>query len=229
MSVSHRSPVGRSVSDYLRAAHPNGLTVSEIYDRLVADHNFPGTRQLVMDLLTENPEAYVKGSEGHWLDAMLVAADGGRAFEGEEVVPQAGAQPAGATPSPDRPPQRAGRFGDSYVVFDLETLVGDTVEQRRIIEIAALKFVNGTQAGEFKSFVDPGQQIDLLTENKTHISSDMVIGAPTIEAALPEFSAFIGDLPLVAHNGRGFDLPVLNHWGHVHGLPEIANNLIDRR
>ena len=227
MPVSHRSPIGRSVSEYLRTAHPTGLTVSEIYDRLVADVNFGGTKQGIMDLLTGNPEAYVKGSAGHWLDAMLVAADGGRPSEREEGAVQAEAQPSGATPSPDRPPQRAGRFVRSYVVFDLETLIGDTLEQRRIIEIAALKFVDGVQAGEFKTFVDPGQEVDALTENKTHISSEMVANAPAVEAALPEFSAFIGDLPLVAHNGRGFDLPVLNHWNRVHGLPEITNNLID--
>ncbi len=227
MPVSHRSPIGRSVSDYLRAAHPNGLTVSEIYDRLVADVNFGGTKQGIMDLLTGNPDAYVKGPAGHWLDAMLVAADGGRPSEGEEGAAQAEAQPHGTTPSPDRPPQRPGRFIHSYVVFDLETLIGDTLEQRRIIEIAALKFVDGVEAGKFRTFVDPGQEIDALTENKTHISSEMVAGAPAVEAALPEFSAFIGDLPLVAHNGRGFDLPVLNHWNRVHGLPEITNNLID--
>ncbi|QLQ05975.1 MAG: hypothetical protein HZY76_07855 [Anaerolineae bacterium] len=64
MSVSHRSPLGRAVSEYLRAAHPDGLTVSEIYDRLVADVNFGGTKQGIMDLLTGNPDAYVKGRPG---------------------------------------------------------------------------------------------------------------------------------------------------------------------
>ena len=227
MPISHRSSIGRQVSEYLRAAHPDGLTVSEIYDRLVADHNYPGTKQLIMDLLTSNPDAYAKGSAGHWLDAMLVTANGGRPPEGEERATQAETHPSEATLPPDRPPQRAGRFANSYVVFDLETLIGDTLEQRRIIEIAALKFVDGVQAGAFKALVDPGQEIDALTENKTHINSEMVIGAPAIEVALPQFSVFIGDLPLVAHNGRGFDLPVLNHWNRVHGLPEITNNLID--
>lgn len=227
MSVSHRSPLGRAVSEYLRAAHPDGLTVSEIYDRLVADVNFGGTKQGIMDLLTGNPDAYVKGAAGHWLDAVLVAADGGRPPEGEEGAAQAAEQPPGAAPPPDRPSQRAGHFADSYVVFDLETLIGEALEQRRIIEIAALKFVAGAPAGEFRTLVDPGQEIDALTENKTHISSEMVIGAPAVESALPQFASFIGDLPLVAHNGRSFDLPVLNHWNRVHGLPEIANNLID--
>ena len=87
--------------------------------------------------------------------------------------------------------------------------------------------MDGVQAGKFKTFVDPGQEVDAVTENKTHISSEMVANALAVEAALPEFSAFVGDLPLVAHNGRGFDLPVLNHWNRVHGLPEITNNLID--
>ena len=227
MSVSHRSPIGRTVSAYLQGAHPLGLTVSQVYDRLVADLSFGGTKQLVMDLLTENPQAFVKGSAGHWLDALLVAADGGRPSEGAERAAQPDAQPAGATPSPGRPSHRVGRFANSYVVFDLETLIGDSIEQRRIIEIAALKFVDGMQVEKFESLIDPGQEIDARTESKIHIGNEMISGAPSIEAALPQFLAFIGDLPLVAHNGRLFDVPALNHWTSVHNLPEIANNLID--
>ena len=91
MPVSHRSSIGRQVSEYLRVAHPIGLTISEVYDRLVADQNYPGTKQLIMDLLTGNPNAYVKGASGHWLDATLAAADGGRSSEGEEEAARADA------------------------------------------------------------------------------------------------------------------------------------------
>ena len=31
----------------------------------------------------------------------------------------------------------------------------------------------------------------------------------------------------MAHNGRVFDLPLLNYWGRAYGLAEITNNLID--
>ena len=37
MLPSPQSPIGRTISKYMAEAHPAGLTVSEIYDRLVAE------------------------------------------------------------------------------------------------------------------------------------------------------------------------------------------------
>lgn len=227
MSISNRSPIGRAVSNYLRDSHPAGLNVSEIYERLVSDLNFGGTKQLIVDLLTGNPEVYAKGSAGHWLDAMLVAADGGRVAGRDQYTPLPDTIPVQVVLAPDHHRQFPGRFANSYVVFDLETLIGEAQEQRRIIEISALKFVDGAQIGRFQKFVDPGEEIDAGTENLTRISNVMVGNAPTIDAVLPEFTVFIEDLPLVAHNGRSFDLPLLNYWARVYELPEITNNIID--
>jgi len=228
MHLSHRSPLGQKISAYLQKSHPTGLTVAEIYDRLVADVTYGGTRQMIVDLLVANPNVYVSGPGGRWLDATLVAADGGR------VTPDSDSALHATTPQgeleasiPDRPPQRPGCFEDYYVVFDLETLKAESLEQRRIIEVSALKFVNGQEVGRFQTFVNPGQEIDTATENLTHISNAQVADQPPIERVLPQFLAFIDNFPLVAHNGRGFDLPILNYCCRLHGLPEITNNLID--
>jgi len=228
MQLSHQSPLGHKISEYLQKTHPTGLTVSEVYDRLVADTHYGGTKQMIVDLLAGHPDVYAKGPGGWWLDATLVAADGGRVHVQDEgppgTVTPPQEQPASAE---DRPLQRPGRFQNCYAVFDLETLVAETMEQRRIIEISALKFVDGKEVDSLQTFVNPGQEIDPVTENRTHISSIQVADRPPIEAILPQFVAFIGDLPLVAHNGRGFDLPILNHWCRFHGFPEITNNLLD--
>jgi len=225
MPPSPQSPIGRTISKYLAESHPAGLTVSEIYDRLVAEMNYGGTRQMLLDMLAAHPDVYAKGAGGWWLDSALVAADGGLVSTPE--TPQAGIPPhEQVSLASDRPPQRSGRFQNNYVVFDLETLVADTLEKRRVIEISALKFIDGKVA-KFQRFVNPGQELDAATENLTHISNAQIDGRPAIETVLPEFVAFVGDLPLVAHNGRSFDLPVLNHWCQFYGLPEITNNLID--
>ena len=225
MVPSSRTPLGRKVSDYLRQAHPTGLTVSEIYDRLVADIHFGGVKQGIVDLLAGNPQAYAKGTGGRWLDALLVAEDGALQETGAEKAPPVAAAPEQS--AQDRPAQRPGRLQGDYVVFDLETLISDSAEGRRIIEISGLKFLNGSEAEKFQRSINPQRPIDPATEALTHISDGMVAEAPTLEQVLPEFVDFIGQLPLVAHNGRGFDLPTLNYWCRFHGIPEITNNLID--
>ena len=228
MLPSHRSPLGHQISDYLREAHPIGLTVSEVYHRLVADKNYGGTKQGIVDILAGHPDVYVKGSGGRWLDASLVGADGGPAGASEHHALEPTSLSLQQIVSAERyPSQRPGRFQGRYVVFDLETLKAKTIEKRRIIEISALKFADGVEVDKFQTFVNPGQEIDPATESLTHISDELVADALVIEEILPRFLVFIGDWPLVAHNGRSFDLPTLNYWCRICGLPEITNNLID--
>jgi len=77
MLASPNSPLGRKVSEYLCETHPNGLMVPEIYNRLVEDLKYSGTSQLIVDLLANHPNVYVRGPNGRWLDAASVATDGG--------------------------------------------------------------------------------------------------------------------------------------------------------
>ncbi|MBE5876098.1 MAG: PolC-type DNA polymerase III [Lachnospiraceae bacterium] len=92
----------------------------------------------------------------------------------------------------------------TYVVFDIET-TGFSPVKNKIIEIGAVKVVNGEIADRFSTFVNPQVPIPFNIEKLTGIRDDMVIDADTIEEVLPRFLEFVGDAVLVAHNAS-FDM-----------------------
>lgn len=105
----------------------------------------------------------------------------------------------------------------SYVVFDLET-TGFSPTQNKIIEIGAVKVVNGTIVDHFSEFVNPKVPIPFQIEELTGISDQMVIDAETIETLLPKFMEFCKDCVLVAHNAD-FDTGFIRVNCEQLGLP----------
>ena len=99
---------------------------------------------------------------------------------------------------------RGQSLGDTYVVFDIET-TGFSPETNKIIEIGAVKVENGSIVDRFSSFVNPEVPIPFRIEELTHISDDMVMDAPLIDAVLPQFLEFCADSVMVAHNAD-FDM-----------------------
>jgi len=97
---------------------------------------------------------------------------------------------------------------DTYVVFDLET-TGFSPINNRIIEIGAVKVSGGKIAERFSTFVNPQVPIPFKIEELTGIRDDMVLNAPVIEKALPEFLEFCRGAIMVAHNA-GFDMSFIS-------------------
>ena len=93
---------------------------------------------------------------------------------------------------------------DAYVVFDLETTGFSTVANK-IIEIGAVKVVNGKITDKFSTFVNPEVPIPYRIEELTSINDNMVLDAPTIEEILPKFLEFSEGCVMVAHNAS-FDM-----------------------
>ena len=93
---------------------------------------------------------------------------------------------------------------DTYVVFDLET-TGFSPVNNRIIEIGAVKVVEGRITDRFSTFVNPDVPIPFDIEKLTGINDHMVLDAPMIDQVLPEFLAFCEGAVMVAHNA-GFDM-----------------------
>lgn len=93
---------------------------------------------------------------------------------------------------------------DSYVVFDLET-TGFSPHQNKIIEIGAVKIVQGEVVDTFSEFVNPQVPIPYQIEALTGINDRMVMDAPLIEEVLPRFMAFCTGSVMVAHNAD-FDM-----------------------
>ena len=92
---------------------------------------------------------------------------------------------------------------DSYVVFDIETTGFNSVNDR-IIEIGAVRVVEGEIKETFSEFVNPERPIPYKITQLTTITDDMVKDAGTIEEILPQFLKFCAGSVLVAHNA-GFD------------------------
>lgn len=106
---------------------------------------------------------------------------------------------------------------DTYVVFDLET-TGFSPINNRIIEIGAVKVSGGKIAERFSTFVNPQVPIPFKIEELTGIRDDMVLNAPVIEKALPEFLEFCRGAIMVAHNA-GFDMSFISKSCQRQKLP----------
>lgn len=96
-----------------------------------------------------------------------------------------------------------------YVVFDIET-TGFYAAKNKIIEIGAVKVVNGAVVDRFSKFVNPEEPIPFNIERLTGINDSMVSASPTIDVILPEFLEFCKDSVLVAHNAS-FDVGFVTH------------------
>ncbi|NLJ79180.1 MAG: PolC-type DNA polymerase III [Tissierellia bacterium] len=99
------------------------------------------------------------------------------------------------------------RYGERYVVFDLET-TGLSPMNDMIIEIGAVKIEDGVIVDEFSQLINPGRPIPLKIVNITGITDTMVEDKPKIHDVLPSFYEFIQDSVLVAHNAV-FDMGFL--------------------
>ena len=104
------------------------------------------------------------------------------------------------------------------VAIDLETTGLDST-QDEIIEIGAVRFSDGVVTDEFSVLVDPGRPIPTLVTSLTGLRDEDVVGAPKIQAVLPQLLTFVGSAVWVGHNVN-FDASFLRR----HGI--LQNNLL---
>lgn len=88
----------------------------------------------------------------------------------------------------------------SVVVLDFETTGLSPNMGDRAIEIGAVRLVDGQVTESFQKLMNPGFRISGFIESYTGISNQMLRTAPSCEEVMAEFSEFIGNSPLVAHN-----------------------------
>ena len=103
-----------------------------------------------------------------------------------------------------------GKYGE-FVAFDTET-TGLSPSRDRIVELAAIRFVDGVPTEIFDTFINPEREIPAEATAINQITNEMVANAPTISDVLPSFERFVGSSPLVAHNLE-FDLKFLFYSG----------------
>jgi DNA polymerase-3 subunit epsilon len=95
-----------------------------------------------------------------------------------------------------------------FIAFDLET-TGTMPGVDKIVEIGAVRFIDGEVDAVFSTLVDPLRSIPAGASAVNGITDDMVVGKPKIEELLEPLSDFCGDDHLIAHNAA-FDYGFLH-------------------
>jgi DNA polymerase III epsilon subunit family exonuclease len=132
----------------------------------------------------------------------------------------------------------------TLIVLDTET-TGLDFRTEKIIEIAAVRLEGDAITGEFHSLINPGSKSIRPSSQKVHgITAEQLADAPPIEAILPDFLAFVGDCPYVAHSayndytfinqatrtllGKPFDNPRIDSYELFRQLfPDEASHGLD--
>lgn len=116
-------------------------------------------------------------------------------------------------------------MSNTIVVYDLET-TGLSHETCEIIEIGAVKIVNGEIKERFASFVKPKSPIPADATAKNNITDEMVKDAPCIEDVIADFYDYTRGCVLSGYNIIGFDMKFLQKAGSKVGL-KFDNQVID--
>lgn len=102
------------------------------------------------------------------------------------------------------------------VVFDIETTGFGPVKDQ-IIEIGAVKVVEGKVIDYYSTFINPDIPIPFEIEKLTGINDQMVMDSPMIEEILPQFLDFCEGCILVAHNAS-FDVGFIRKKAEFQGI-----------
>ena len=96
--------------------------------------------------------------------------------------------------------RRSQRQADTVIVLDFETTGLSPDHGDRAIEIGAVRIENGSITDRFQQLMNPGRRINPFIEDYTGITNAMLRDAPACREVMAEFSEFIGDSDIVAHN-----------------------------
>ena len=112
---------------------------------------------------------------------------------------------------------------DDYIVLDTET-TGLDAQEERIIEVAAIRVQNGVTTGRYSTFVNPGKRVpDKITE-LTGITNEQAKNGKQYAVMAHELDAFMGNLPMVAHNSK-FDAGFVDVAFRVGGIRKKINHI----
>jgi len=92
------------------------------------------------------------------------------------------------------------RFANTVVVLDFETTGLTPNYGDRAIEIGAVLIEEGRVTERYQALMNPGMRISSFIESYTGITNRMLQNAPPCGEVMEEFTEFIGDHHLVAHN-----------------------------
>lgn len=112
-----------------------------------------------------------------------------------------------------------------FVAFDLETTGLDS-DKDQIIEFGAVKVRDGRIEETFSQLVRCESALTPLVQSLTGLTNEMLCEGRDLADALDGFTAFCGDLPLIAHNSD-FDTTFLRLAARQLERPSLANPVYD--
>lgn len=115
---------------------------------------------------------------------------------------------------------------NTYVVFDFETTGFNAGGVDSVIEIGAVKLKDGEIIDRYDELINPGRKLPLKIVELTNITDEMLQDKASEEEAMKRFIAWVGDLPMVAHNAK-FDVSFLEMAYQKYGLGTYQNTVID--
>lgn len=113
----------------------------------------------------------------------------------------------------------------SYTVIDFETS-GLDPKKDRVIEMAAIRCVNGEIASEFSTLVRYDGKLSPKITELTGITDEMTAGGMDEDTAFRILNRMLGDHIIIAHNAQ-FDLSFLHHSLLRIAGRSFRNNFID--
>ena len=117
-------------------------------------------------------------------------------------------------------------LSNTYVVFDFETTGFNAGGGDSIIEIGAVKILNGEIIDTYDELINPGHKLQAKITEVTNITDEMLIDKDNEENAIKRFIDWFKDYPMVAHNAK-FDVSFLERCYQKYNLGEFKNPVID--
>ncbi len=112
-----------------------------------------------------------------------------------------------------------------FVSFDLET-TGFLPGVDQIVEVGAIRYVDGFPEASFVSLVNPLRPMNSESSKVNGITDDMLKDKPTIDDLLEPLTVFFGDDIAVAHNAP-FDFQFLVADYKKHQVPAPRGLVLD--
>lgn len=95
-----------------------------------------------------------------------------------------------------------------FVAVDVET-TGLNPRTEEIVEIGAVKIIDGKIVGEFETLVAIDRTIPFVARQVHGIGNEMLVGKPRVREALTLLLEFAQGGPMVEHSLRAFDIAFL--------------------